>query len=141
MGDTEEETLPFHMHTTAPGGVILEERTTNPSGFLSCRTLIFKFPTATESGLREVEGAGFLHCSLKTALENKSCRASEKALRHHASVTGLPQPVPAAHLPQPLLPRPLQCSNVLLLPSTQPNLYFKGHLYPMTLPHPPSRLF
>lgn len=43
MGDTQEETLPLHVHTTGPGGVIAEEGTTSPSVFLSCRTLIFKF--------------------------------------------------------------------------------------------------
>lgn len=42
VGDTEKETLPFHMHTTAPGGVELEQGTTKPSAFLSCRSLIFK---------------------------------------------------------------------------------------------------
>lgn len=73
---------------------------------------------------------GLISCTvLQTkALKNKSCRARGKALRHHTSVTGLPQ----QHIcPTPLLPVPLQCSSrVLLLPSTQPSLDFKGHLLP-----------
>lgn len=42
VGDTQEDTLPFHMHTTAPGGVVLEQGATKPSASLSCRSLIFK---------------------------------------------------------------------------------------------------
>lgn len=124
MGDTQEKTLPFHMHTTAPGG-----RNHQSFGIFQLQDPDLQIHTETRQ--REAEGAALLHCSLNTELKIKSCRASGKALRNYTSTTGLPQAVPAAHLPHTLPPSaPAMQDHVLLLPSTQPSLYFKGHLPP-----------
>lgn len=69
MSDTQEETLPFHMHTTAPGGRIHQS-------FSISQLQDPDLQIHSETGLREVEGAALLHCSLNTALKLKSCRAS-----------------------------------------------------------------
>ena len=65
-------------------------------------------------------------------------------MRHHASVTGLPWPVPAAHLPPTSPPTAFAnaASHLLLLPSSQPiPKHFKGHFKGHLQPHDASTPF
>lgn len=105
--------------------------------FPGCTTLTCKIPTVTERGLKEVEGAGLLHCSLNNSITKQTLQSKWEGVRHHASVTGLLRPVPAAHLPHASPPTVLAntASRPLLLPSSQPipkhfKGCFKGHRQP-----------
>lgn len=76
-----------------------------------------------------MEGAGLLHCSLNNSIKKQKLQSKWGGIKaprlcHRAPAAS------ASSTSAPRLSSHCLCSHVLLLPSTQPSLYLKGHLLP-----------
>lgn len=130
VGNREKETRSFHMYTTAPGGVELEQGTTKGSAFLSCRSLVFKL-TLKQSWGRQ-KGAGLLHCSLNKSIKKQKLQSKWEGIKAPHPCHRAPTAIPQQHICPTLSSQCLCSAAAMARCCLQPSpILIKGHLLPL----------